>query len=511
MKLKYIPNETKLKLAGGLVSTVLGLITLTTVMTPIPQVTEQNLEVSRLNGRADFTIAPAPYKDHLTNFVANPLIILGLISLISGGVDVAKQFNNEGVKGGNESQKKYQPINHNSNSSRQVNNPSGFVNNQSVPPVVSTSTSKVNEPISDIDFAEEDPLDSFFNTDADADESITQPLDDEKEFTATEPYKVFSAPERLKVNSKQNQDGYLNAHSEKIGQSVLDSLYGSNRSTLIIGGTGAGKSVTVSYLLSKLFEYYPEVEVYVVAQKNDSFRGLNKMGRVTVFDFEKLDKTIETIDQVYEFYKERRQLPEHLRKELPPVRLFLADWLSINNSLMQLSSHPTVKASNYLIKLADLVLNGRDFNVCLTADLQSYNLEAIGIKADKNIRTNFNLVGLGNYYTDKFQQVTESYGVVESMIQSQYIIPDKNERERLLSDFYNIKPVSKQYERPIIFTKTEPARVGLLPNLMSYKDEPNVPEEELVLEADYTSKDMHQVDNLISNENVVQFPVAQNM
>jgi hypothetical protein len=55
----------------------------------------------------------------------------------------------------------------------------------------------------------------------------------------------------------------------------------------------------------------------------------------------------------------------------------------------------SVRASKYLTKLADIIYNGRELNVCLLVDLQSYNLAAVGLKADRNSRKNFNLMGWG--------------------------------------------------------------------------------------------------------------------
>jgi hypothetical protein len=66
------------------------------------------------------------------------------------------------------------------------------------------------------------------------------------------------------------------------------------------------------------------------------------------------------------------------------VRLILADWLSINQTLEEMKQDAIVKESEHRSKCADIIYNGRDMNVCLIADLQSYNLAALGLKADRN-------------------------------------------------------------------------------------------------------------------------------
>ncbi len=55
------------------------------------------------------------------------------------------------------------------------------------------------------------------------------------------------------------------------------------------------------------------------------------------------------------------------------------------------------------------------------------------------------------------------------MILDKNIIPDENERARLIEIFRQLKPISKEQHRPILFTTLEPARVVLLPDLRAYK------------------------------------------
>ncbi|MEW5858746.1 MAG: hypothetical protein AB1861_15380 [Cyanobacteriota bacterium] len=261
----------------------------------------------------------------------------------------------------------------------------------------------------------------------------------------------------------------LNKHSETIGMAILDGLVGSRRSTLLVGSTGAGKSITEAYLLSKFQQRYPNAEIWAIAQKNDSFCGLDKKGRVILFDALDPSEALRGIDHIHGIYDKRRRLPESARTDLNPVRLILADWLSINQALEELKNEEPVKSSKYLTKLADIIYNGRELNVCLIVDLQSFNLAAIGMKADRNSRKNFNLVGLGNYSVDEFGSINESYGVLSNMIRNKDMVADEDERSALLATFKELKPISKDNQRPIIFTTLEPSRVALLPDLRHYK------------------------------------------
>jgi hypothetical protein len=256
---------------------------------------------------------------------------------------------------------------------------------------------------------------------------------------------------------------------EQAGLNVLDAIATTRRSTLLIGDTGSGKSVTQAYILTKLFELHPDAQVFILSQKADSFCGLAEKGRVTLFDPTEPEDALVLICQIWSIYDTRRRLPESERPALPPVRLILADWLSINQSLEELKNDESVKASRYLSKLADIIYNGRELNVCLLVDLQSYNLAAVGLKADRNSRKNFNLIGLGNYSIDELGMVNESYGVLTNLIGDRYIVADESERTALTATFKQLQPISKANCRPILFSGLSPAQLALLPDLRKYK------------------------------------------
>jgi len=258
--------------------------------------------------------------------------------------------------------------------------------------------------------------------------------------------------------------------SGQAGQEILQALAITRRSTLLIGDTGAGKSVSQSYILNKLFDLHPDAEVFALAQKADTFCGLADLGRVTLFDPTEPECALNLITSIWKIYDKRRRLPELERPALPPVRLILADWLSINQALEELKNEESVKSSKYLSKLADIIYNGRELNVCLLVDLQSYNLAAVGLKADRNSRKNFNLIGLGNYSIDEQGMVNESYGVLTNLISDRYIVADESERCALSATFKKLQPISKENHRPIIFSGLSPARLALLPDLRQYKN-----------------------------------------
>src|SRR4028118_2234100 len=271
------------------------------------------------------------------------------------------------------------------------------------------------------------------------------------------------------ITNNQQPTTDIDPTTEQAGIKLLDALATPSRSARLIGDTGAGKSVTQAYLLNKLFECYPNAEVFALSQKADSFCGLAEKGRVTLFDPTQPEDALFLIHSIWILYDHRRRLPESERPALSPVRLILADWLSINQALEDLKNEETVKASRYLSKLADIIYNGRELNVCLLVDLQSYNLAAVGLKADRNSRKNFNLIGLGNYSIDELGMVNESYGVLTNLIGDRYIVADESERTALTATFKKLQPISKVNYRPIIFSGLSPARLALLPDLRRFK------------------------------------------
>jgi hypothetical protein len=104
--------------------------------------------------------------------------------------------------------------------------------------------------------------------------------------------------------------------------------------------------------------------------------------------------------------------------------------------------------------------------------IDSYNLAAVGLKADRNSRKNFNLIGLGNYSIDELGMVNESYGVLTNLISDRYIVADETSRSTLNATFKRLQPISKALRRPLIFSGLSPARLALLPDLREYKTNP---------------------------------------
>ncbi|BAY96006.1 MULTISPECIES: type IV secretory system conjugative DNA transfer family protein [unclassified Tolypothrix] len=245
----------------------------------------------------------------------------------------------------------------------------------------------------------------------------------------------------------------------------LNRILGAKRSTLIVGGTGAGKSVTESYMLTKFFQRFPNANVWAIAQKNDSFCGLDKKGRVLLFDPLSPQAAMSAIDEVYNVYDHRRRVTEYRRHEFDnqPVRLILADWHSI---------YETCKDdqwfSPYLKKISTIITVGRELNVCLLIDTQSFNLAALGL-GDSNIRKNLYIIAQGNFSVEEDGTVNDSYGVLLNLITNAKIVDDAEVRAALKARYNQLKPQSKQLGQPLIFISVDPMQLDILPDIRHYK------------------------------------------
>ena len=277
----------------------------------------------------------------------------------------------------------------------------------------------------------------------------------------TEPKFAIGASETAKKLDK----------SEDTVWRILFSVISSRLSSLLIGTTGAGKSVFQCAWIIELARKSPDLEIYAVVQKQD-YPVVIPDNRVAYFDQDDPTAALFQIATVWGIYDKRRRNLRSYKAEdkLTPVKLILGDWLSVAAALSDLNNVEAVKASKWLSRVRDIALNGRATNVSLIADLQSFNIEALGIKADVNIRKNFNIFGLGNYSIDDDGTVNDSYGVLENMIANHYLVPDEELRALLKAEYKKLKSTSRSNNRPIMFCSLDPMTVCLMPDLRHYEN-----------------------------------------
>ncbi len=312
----------------------------------------------------------------------------------------------------------------------------------------------------------QEPLEAEVVSDASA------PLDSQAQATTT------NGTEQVSTESSQpapNQTGEVSPSSthqptasknDELALKILDTIVGSNRSTVIAAATGTGKSVSESYILTKFFKRFPVAEVWVISQKNDSFNGLDKKGRVLLFDVLQPEEAFKAIDAVWEIFDKRRRVRESDRIGFKnqPVRLILADWHSVYDACRNEKWFEP-----YLKKLSTIVTVGRELNVCLIVDTQSFNISALGLATDTNIRHNLNILSQGFTWVDSEGITQGDYGVLENIISSHHILKEAELRQSLKEQFKALKEESQRLQLPIAFTSVEPPRLAILPDIRHYK------------------------------------------
>ena len=245
---------------------------------------------------------------------------------------------------------------------------------------------------------------------------------------------------------------------------ALDEIVVTDISTVFASATGTGKSVSEAYILNRMFAKFPNLEAWAIAQKNDSFCGLRERGRTALFD--PLDPLLAfaAIDEVYNIFDRRRRSPETARSEFKsqPVRLILSDWHSIWDTCREEKWYK----SNYSKKLSTLVTVGREMNVCLLVDTQSYNVASLGITEDANIRSNLNILCQGYTWIDEQGRQRGDFNMIRNLLKNRYLVPVDN--DSLIEQLERLKTKSMEVKTPIIFS-TIGSKLQLLPDLQSFK------------------------------------------
>lgn len=246
---------------------------------------------------------------------------------------------------------------------------------------------------------------------------------------------------------------------------MLDEIVSSKRSTVAAAPSGTGKSVSRAYVLSQFNQKFPDGEVYVISQKNDSFQGLREAGRLKVFDIMNPAAAFEQLRTVFDVFDTRRKALEGDRAafDSKPVRLLIDDWHSIYDS---------IKGTEFYKKelkqlLSTIVTVGREMNVCLWIDTQSYNLASLGLAEDANIRLSLNITCQGYSFVDAEGMLQGDYAMISNLLNNRYLISEGG--EALKAQYEQLKAQSQAQKTPVIFTSVGRPRLALLPDLRAYK------------------------------------------
>jgi hypothetical protein len=251
------------------------------------------------------------------------------------------------------------------------------------------------------------------------------------------------------------------------GEQLLDDLAYSDKSMILAGSTGAGKSHTLSAWLDSVYSQARSkgqtASVWILGRKNDSFCGLREAGKLTIFNSIDPTKAYKLIESFHKNFLARLEnISEDERKHLPPLRLILEDWSSIVLTLRKAYKALWAKIE---LMLLDIITVGRDYNVCLLVLAQSLNLEALGLVGDANLRANMAIVAQGLLVKTADGKTKGDYLLVELSIKNQYIVSDNAQRAMLLAQLNELMAESEAKQIPVFFTTLGNGNVGLLPRI----------------------------------------------
>ncbi|MEG3972175.1 hypothetical protein QUA00_31815 [Microcoleus sp. T2B6] len=251
------------------------------------------------------------------------------------------------------------------------------------------------------------------------------------------------------------------------GEQLLDDLAYSDKSMILAGSTGAGKSHTLSAWLDSVYSQARSkgqtASLWILGRKNDSFCGLREAGKLTIFNSIDPTKAYKLIENFHKNFLARLEnISEDDRKHLPPLRLILEDWSSIVLTLRKAYKALWAKIE---LMLLDIITVGRDYNVCLLVLAQSLNLEALGLVGDANLRANMAIVAQGLLVKTADGKTKGDYLLVELSIKNQYIVSDNAQRAMLLAQLNELMAESEAKQIPVFFTTLGNGNVGLLPRI----------------------------------------------
>ncbi len=321
-------------------------------------------------------------------------------------------------------------------------------------------------------------------TQMDAEEAVfeaeTAGLPEEKKREYMEFLRNSKTPFQFQLTGTQTFDG-INNPGDKIesdavpaleprktpGEQLLIDLAYSDKSMILTGSTGAGKSHTLSEWLRSVYSQARAksqiASVWILGRKNDSFCGLRSAGKLTIFDSMNPEKAYKLIENFHKNFLARLQnIGEADRKHLPPLRLILEDWSSIVLTLRKAYKALWAKIE---LMLLDIITVGRDYNVCLLILAQSLNLEALGLVGDANLRANMAIVAQGLLVKTADGKTKGDYLLVELAIKNQYIVSNNAQRQTLLAQLNEVMAESQAKQIPVFFTTLGNGNVGLLPRI----------------------------------------------
>lgn len=254
--------------------------------------------------------------------------------------------------------------------------------------------------------------------------------------------------------------------AKEAGQSIIKTAAASIKSKVLVAPSRAGKTTVLYLYYEAMFNRYPNAEVFVVEDKREMVHPRIPALSYAFCDGENFkDAGLEMLGRVYDIYTERARMAESERDAIAakhPIRLALIDWLATWTAVKK----DKAIADEVNSKLIGIITKGAGCGVCVDIDTHSSNVEALGV--DESTRESLDFISIAYCKQDDrgdLDRIADSLGLLPKVIGKSLIVPDRDERKRLQSEFTKLRDglLNNQFNSSIIFTTTGGNRIGITP------------------------------------------------
>lgn len=222
------------------------------------------------------------------------------------------------------------------------------------------------------------------------------------------------------------------------------------RCHVVMAVPGTGKTTMLNAFLWILYIMFPDVEVDIITLKNDSFLGIEKIGKVTVVDDG--DDIVDAFAKYNDLVEHRRKLKKSERKKVNRRILFCTDYYQM---IRQLDKTQKLEVQRYNGNIATV---GRELKVSTVVDTHELNVQDLGITG-KDIRNVLNIHVLGFISYNERGEAEGGYAALDSVLDRDGV-GNKSEKADLIAQLPKWKKRSEKEGRPIVFSTT-----GITPSL----------------------------------------------
>ena len=245
-------------------------------------------------------------------------------------------------------------------------------------------------------------------------------------------------------------------------------------SKLIVGAPGCGKTVTAKAWIAALLHYFPQALLLINYRKRASFCGLEQIpGACQQSKQGDLQSLFNQMRLLHSIHQKRSNMTPDERKNQMPAVLYIADyaatWGGIQAILRERGNKQQSEANLYLERLHEVITLGRENNIQVCIDTQSFNLAALG-NLDSNSRGCLTALGLGFNSIDHWGQKSGNYEVLQLLLRNPFMVSSEGDREQFSTWLPLMRDYSKQTNQPLAFTTLDGPELFFLPDYRLFED-----------------------------------------